>query len=79
MKQEKIQEVIKKYYIKFMVKDGQEVLYVGKPPKSAKIVSELKEAKPEIIAELKREQEKANREAKRLAEATERGGHQEWS
>lgn len=56
MKLEKIQEAIKKYQISLVEKDGQESLKLA-PPKSAKIMDEIKIAKPEIIAELKRQQE----------------------
>ena len=56
MKLEKIQEAIKKYQISLAEKDGQEGLKLA-PPKSAKIMEEIKAAKPEIIAELKRQQE----------------------
>jgi hypothetical protein len=56
MKLEKIQEAIKKYSISLAVQDGQEGLKLA-PPKSAKIMDEIKVAKPEIIAELKRQQE----------------------
>ena len=68
MKLEKIQEAIKKYQISLAVQDGQEGLKLA-PPKSAKIMDEIKAAKPEIIAELKRQQEErkidnAAREAK---------------
>lgn len=55
MKLEKIQEAIKKYQISLVEKDGQDALKL-KPSKSAKIMDEIKDAKPEIIAELKRQQ-----------------------
>jgi hypothetical protein len=55
MKLEKIQEAIKKYQISLVEKDGQDALKL-KPSKSAKIMDEIKAAKPEIIAELKRQQ-----------------------
>lgn len=55
MKLEKIQEAIEKYQISLVVKDGQDALKLA-PPKSAKIIDEIRAAKTEIIAELKRQQ-----------------------
>lgn len=62
MKTEKIQEYIKKYSLSLMMRDGEEMVKSTKPPKSEKILAELKAAKPEFIAELKRQ--KAEQEAK---------------
>jgi len=57
MKLEKIQEAIKKYHMELVVKDGQEMIKVSKPPKSAKITEELKAANVDFVAEFKRQDE----------------------
>ncbi len=51
----KINEMIKKYDITLVEKDGQEMLRAGRPPKSAKQIETLKAAKAEIITELKKQ------------------------
>lgn len=69
MKLEKVQDYIKKYHLSLMMQDGKEMVKCSKPPKSQKILAELKAAKLEILAELKTQaQAKADAKAKRLAE-----------
>ena len=65
-KEQKIQEYIRKYQISLLVRDEQDMMRLDAPPKAAKIVAEVKAAKPEIIAELKRQ--KAERENQKAAE-----------
>ncbi len=55
--QKKIQEYISKYEIFLLVQNGQDPMGLRNPPKSAKIIDEVKAAKPEIIGELKRQKE----------------------
>ena len=68
----KIKEMIKKYDITMVEKDGQEMLRAGRPPKSAAQIEKMKAAKAEIITELKRQKaEKEATEAKEKAEKEE--------
>ena len=68
-----IEEMIRKYEITLVVREGQEMLRVGKPPKSEKIIEEIKAKKPAIIEELKvQNAEKERIRAARMAEAQER-------
>lgn len=65
MKEEKIREAIKKYRISLY---GEDQISIEKPPKSKKIKEEIKAAKTEIIAELRRqvaENRKVGEEIKR--------------
>jgi hypothetical protein len=66
----KIKEMIKKYDITLIERNGQEMLRAGKPPKSAAQLETLKAAKAEIIEELKRQDaERKARWAAHRAEA----------
>lgn len=69
MKKGKIQEAIKKYRLSLILKDGKEMIRASKPPKSERIIAELKIAKSEIIKELKQQQaEQDAQDAAREAE-----------
>lgn len=68
-----ITEMIKKFGITLTMQNGEEALRIPSYKKpTAKQLSEIKAAKPEIIAELKRQEaeEKAEREAKEKATVT---------
>ena len=51
----KTAEMIKKYNITLVEKDGREMLRAGNPPKSTTQIEKMKAAKAEIIAELKKQ------------------------
>lgn len=67
-----INEMISKFRIKYVVKDGQEMIHVLKKP-TQKQIEELKKAKPDIIAELKRRaaEEEERKEAEKVAKQQE--------
>ena len=63
MTRKEVQEMIKKYRLSLMEKDGQTMIRCTKPPRSQKILAKLKEAKPEIVEELQRQKAELDAQA----------------